>query len=308
MALCVAAVLEVSCTTVSRGGLHVAEGRHGGPTSNVLTLNGEWSYHVGDTTNSEAPDRIPANLPRMHVPSNWFKEGLDHAGVVWFLREVDIEPKGITPVAVRFGAVDYAADVYWDGARIGGHRGYFSPFVAHVPEGRRGAGRHVLAVRVDSPREEAEAWSLHKTLIKGVLGHHDTRPGGAWSSRGQDANTGGIWGGVELVEAKNGFFDDVRVTTEELTSTRARLRIEARVGKLRAPAQVHFTIRDPHDMVVARGEAGQISRDGELTTQVVVRYPLAWWPYEDGTPNLHTLRLELDGAAGVSPARRHVLD
>jgi hypothetical protein len=36
----------------------------------------------------------------------------------------------------------------------------------------------------------------HKRLIKGVLNHDDARPGGAWSARGQEGNTGGIWAPV----------------------------------------------------------------------------------------------------------------
>ncbi|SPW22012.1 Uncharacterised protein [Cronobacter sakazakii] len=35
-------------------------------------------------------------------------------------------------------------------------------------------------------------------MVKGVLNQHDTRPGGAWSPRGQDANSGGIWAPVRL--------------------------------------------------------------------------------------------------------------
>ena len=54
-------------------------------------------------------------------------------------------------------------------------------------------GRNRIAVRVDAPTETpGTVWSLRKRQIKGVLNHHDTRPGGAWTMRGQEAGSGGI--------------------------------------------------------------------------------------------------------------------
>src|SRR6185295_5103159 len=131
-----------------------------------------------------------------------------HSGVVWLARGVDVPDGGAW--RLELGGVDYHCDVYWDGARIGGHVGYFAPFSVAVPAG---AGRHELAIRVDSPSETTASWSLHKQLIKGVLSHHDTRPGGAWTPEGQDANTGGIWGDVRLASARTAWIDDVHVTT-----------------------------------------------------------------------------------------------
>lgn len=271
-----------------------------------VSLDGPWRYHVGDLP--YAPATLPAQLalPSMRVPSNWYKEGLDHAGVVWFFREVELDGDG-SPLALRFEAVDYAADVYWDGARIGGHRGYFAPFRAFVPAGQR-AGKHLLAVRVDSPIEPPSAWSLHKTLIKGVLSHHDTRPGGAWSERGQDANTGGIWGHVTLARIGAGLLDDVRVTTAELTRARARLRIEARLvgglGGRPGGEKIGYRILGPEGAVVATGQLGPAAADGLARGEAEIADPAVWWPYELGSPRLHRIELSLEGEdrAGAATA------
>ena len=158
-------------------------------SSGVRSLDGEWRYHAGAL--ERAPAALPADWPSMTVPSNWYAEGLDVSGVVWFAKEVDFMAAG--RFVAEFDAVDYDAAVFWDGEPVGSHRGYFAPFTVNLPP-VLGPGSHVLSVRVDSPLETSAAWSLHKTLIKGVLSHHDTRPGGAWSPRGQNANTGGIWG------------------------------------------------------------------------------------------------------------------
>lgn len=44
--------------------------------------------------------------------------------------------------------------------------------------------------------EYGRVWHHHKTLVKGILEHHDTRPGGGWGPAGQEYNTGGIWNDV----------------------------------------------------------------------------------------------------------------
>lgn len=269
-----------------------------------VSLDGDWYFHVGDLPSP--PRSIPDGLPTMRIPSNWWSQGLDHAGVVWFFREVSLDAP-IARGALRFDAVDYAAEVYWDGRRVGEHRGYFAPFYAEIggEHARADAGPHVLAVRVDSPREPKASWSLRKTLIKGVLSHHDTRPGGAWSERGQDANTGGIWGSVRLSEVQNGVLEDVRVSTLEATPERARISIRAS-ARLLSSARLDYEIRD-RDGVAASGVVGPMEVSGSgaaAETTLVLERPRLWWPRELGEPHLYTLELRLSGPGGMDVATR----
>ncbi|MBZ0309778.1 MAG: beta galactosidase jelly roll domain-containing protein, partial [Anaerolineae bacterium] len=138
--------------------------------------------------------------PQMVVPSNWYPEGLDHHGVVWFRHEFDMPPNEACAVWwLEFGGVDYACDVWVNGTYLGHHTGYFGKFRFDVTQAVS-MGSNTLVVRVNSPFEEVgpHGWSLYKKLIKGVLNHHDCRPGGAWSEEGQSQNTGGIWQDVML--------------------------------------------------------------------------------------------------------------
>ncbi|MDU7869352.1 MAG: hypothetical protein E7J78_19780, partial [Pantoea sp.] len=84
-----------------------------------------------------------------------------------------------------------------NGQPLGKHEGYFQRFSLDASAALQ---RHnQLVVRVDSPYEDPhKVWPLHKTVMKGILNQHDTRPGGAWSPEGQDANSGGIWAPVRL--------------------------------------------------------------------------------------------------------------
>jgi beta-mannosidase len=258
-----------------------------------ISLDGDWHYHIDDPGEDEAD---PASWPTMPVPSNWYEQGLDYAGVVWFSRTVDL-PDNPSHHAVELEGVDYASEVYWDGERVGGHRGYFTPFRVNLPPDD-GTRHHVLAVRVDSPRETAAAFSLHKTLIKGILSHHDTRPGGAWSARGQDANTGGIWGHVRLVQARSVFFDQARVTTEDASPEAARLVITTRLQVLGAEApRVSYRVLDPAGAVVAVGEL-QGTPDA-MRAELALADPHLWWPRELGAPELYRLELTAHSAEGA---------
>lgn len=168
-----------------------------------IALDGLWRYlpvDANDTVLYNSPELDDSQWGEMSVPSNWYVKGLDHHGVVWFRCTFDMPANDECSVWwLEFGGVDYACDVWLNGTYIGHHSGYFGKFrfevtTAVVME------KNTLVVRVNSPFEEIgkAGWSLHKKLIKGVLNHHDCRPGGAWSDEGQAQNTGGIWQSVVL--------------------------------------------------------------------------------------------------------------
>lgn len=261
-----------------------------------LTLDGSWLYRVDEVRPPH--DLSGEGWSAIDVPCNWYEAGVDVAGVVWFAREVTLPDPGEL-YAIEFEGVDYAAEVYWDGRRVGAHRGYFAPFRVALPESKQ--EKHVLAVRVDSPRETPAAWSLRKTLIKGVLSHHDTRPGNAWSARGQDGNTGGIWGHVTLRSAHASFIDLPMVTTTLLSEETATLSI--RVGSTPSVRRARFKVLGPDGQLKAAGEL-RPHADQTLTGECRVTKPALWWPRDLGEPNLHTLEVYVDAGRGRLDVRR----
>lgn len=270
-----------------------------GERPDAWSLNATWTTHVGDLPSVPF---LAAAGPKMKVPSNWFQQGLEHAGVVWFLREVEL-PRAGGQWALEFDGVDYQADVYWDGISVGSHRGYFAPFRIELPN-TRARRPHVLAVRVYSPKEEADAFSLRKRLIKGVLSHHDTRPGGAWSKRGQDANTGGIWGDVRLVQVYNGTIDQIRVSTRAASDRRAVVEVSARASTRRNSATLRYRVLDRKGTAVASGRLGVAStKPRQFMATVALDNPERWWPLGFGEPSTYRLELTLHSKAGTD--RRH---
>ncbi|GBC60354.1 glycoside hydrolase family 2 [Desulfonema ishimotonii] len=172
------------------------------PASRTISLNGRWQ--ISTKTLSPAGSYLPtaddSAWDTVPVPSNWYLTHGEHSGAVWYRTRFTGERRWKQQlVQLLFSGVDYTADVWLNGQYLGFHEGYFGPFSFIITDHIIPGAENILAVRVNSPREEpGKDWSLRKRLIKGIFSHHDTRPGGAWSPRGQEKNTGGIWGPVCL--------------------------------------------------------------------------------------------------------------
>jgi len=164
----------------------------------TLSFSGKWRYCAEDIPDFGQPDFDDSAWKTMFIPANWFLGGLDHHGVVWFRYEFNLRSHGEF-TTIHFDGVDYFADIYLNGKYLGHHTGYFEPFAFDVTD-KLCSGKNILAVRVESPYETPglDGWHLRKRLIKGVLNHHDCRPGGGWEPVGQSYNTGGIWNRVYL--------------------------------------------------------------------------------------------------------------
>ncbi len=150
----------------------------------ALTLNGRWHVIVDPYDNgyvnyrlerfdaSAKPkggyflDRKPATPAELieydfdtsaslNVPGDWNSQDdklLYYESTVWYRRLFDFTPR--TPDArqfIHFGAANYEADVYLNGAKLGRHVGGFTPFQFEVTGKLKSAGNS-LVVRVNNQR------------------------------------------------------------------------------------------------------------------------------------------------------------
>ncbi|MEM9216330.1 MAG: glycoside hydrolase family 2 TIM barrel-domain containing protein [Cyanobacteria bacterium P01_F01_bin.150] len=294
-----------------------------------ISLNGSWEFYspsagteslVSSQKNVVASDE--ANLSQqlrphpdalanitnaiwvpIKVPSNWFLEGHDIHGVAWYRHRFSID-SALADKNIRliFDGIDYAADVWLNGEYLGFHEGYFQSFDVPITSELRANGKNELLVRVNSPLEPmGEDWSLNKRLIKGIFSHHDTRPGGAWSERGQEQNTGGIWAPVHLHVA-----DTVAIQATEITPSldKAHDRASASVTlalssltRFQDDVDIKFQLI-PKNFVGPSKEWIQSYdplKQGEqtITAKLVLEHPKLWWTWDHGTPNLYTLVVEV---------------
>lgn len=151
---------------------------------NITSLNGSWNYIVDPYENgyynfhSEVFDqknpgstsayynnyhsRNKSELveydfdksPTLIVPGDWNtqKENLFYyEGTVWYKKSFDYQLKEDKRLFVYFGAVNYKADVYLNGTKLGTHEGGFTPFDFEITSIVKPADNY-LVVKVDNKR------------------------------------------------------------------------------------------------------------------------------------------------------------
>lgn len=95
--------------------------------------------------------------PAMAIPGDWNsqRESLSYyEGTVWFKRSFDyVKQRDSNRMFVHFGAVNYQADVYLNGKKLGSHTGGFTPFSFEVTQVLRATG-NFLVVKVDNRRHK----------------------------------------------------------------------------------------------------------------------------------------------------------
>jgi beta-glucuronidase len=182
-----------------------------------LSLNGTWQYIVDpyetgfysyrykelneDNGDAYWNNWIPANKTEkkefgyidkysIEVPGDWNHqkpEFMYYEGTIWYKKSFDY-PKPVVDVRcfLYFGAVNYRADVYLNGKKLGMHKGGFTPFNFEVPAGLLKEKDNFLIVKVDNKRYADEVPTLNTDW---------------W-------NYGGITRDVKLVEVPDNFIRD----------------------------------------------------------------------------------------------------
>lgn len=273
------------------------------PHRQIFPLSGTWKFTTGELQPANLNDDIiqAQHWVDIHVPANWYLEGHDISGVAWYRKHFKI-PRQFAGkhFTLKFAGVDYTADVWLNGQHIGFHEGYFQPFSFDVTKDIVFGADNILIVKVDSPLEKpVEDWSLHKRLIKGIFGHHDTRPGGAWSDRAQEKNTGGIWAPADLEIHDIARVDQVQVSPKlNLAEQKATAEVAFQVTSLLntdLPAQVRLTLK-PYNFPSPEGVSKQIEQtllpgSNKLDIPLAIDNPRLWWPWDHGEANLYSLEI-----------------
>lgn len=291
----------------------------------TIPLTGTWQFHPElsrpvDLALALRPSPLALVPPSdqkhwqpIAVPGNWYLQGHDLYGVVWYRHYFWVDPQLERKVVhLIFEGVDYAADVWLNGKYLGFHEGYFQPFSFLVTEQLRLGQENELIVRVNSPREQTGPdWSLHKRLIKGVLSHHDARPGGAWTDYSQDKNTGGIWAPVYLQVSRKVAIEQVHVTPQ--VNPVEQSAIAEIVVTLTYPGQTPATVQVYLQLI-------PYNFPGVLAAPVVTQQQLQpghniwhfsleqqqpefWWTWEHGAPRLYCLLVRVTEASQLLDQR-----
>ena len=118
--------------------------------SEWMNLNGLWDYAI---TDASADSFVPEGkiLVPFAVESSLSGVGrkITKDNALWYEREFTVPKKWKGKnVLLHFGAVDWQADVYVNGALVGEHKGGFDPFSFDVTPYLKKSGRQTLKVKV----------------------------------------------------------------------------------------------------------------------------------------------------------------
>lgn len=276
------------------------------------SLAGQWRAHDGNDPAFEGWRGSDAAWRTLRVPANWYSAGWDHQGALWYRTEFSLPARPDDTLAtLEFDGVDYLADVWLNGQHLKQHEGYFQRFAVDVTDALRHRNR--LAVKVDSPFEDPKTvWPLHKKQMKGILNQHDSRPGGAWSPQGQDANSGGIWAPVRLRLSRAVAIDHL-ILRPDWSQGLGKPALSAELI-YRAPADVQASLTltaAPDNFTGQRYQQPfpvSLRATGDAPQRVRVTLPMPdaklWWPVGYGAPHLYQVTATLRDEAGVMDRRR----
>lgn len=124
-------------------------------------LNGPWRFCYDETQRWSSPQDIDAWPMQINVPfaPESAASGIGDTGfhaVCWYEREFDCLPAE-DRVILRFGAVDYAAQVWVNGRLAVTHEGGHTPFSADITTMLAPSGQQTVTVRVeDDPHDLAK--------------------------------------------------------------------------------------------------------------------------------------------------------
>jgi beta-mannosidase len=282
----------------------------------TISLNGEWRYKQTGSGIGDYPSITldTTDWHNMDLPQNWYLTGLNYHGVIWFRKDFQADPawQGRL-VQLKFEGVDYFADVWLNGVKIGHHEGYFQPFKFDITNHINYEGGNILAIRVESPFEEYKTnWPFRKTLIKGIFNHSTSRPGDAWGPTGQEFNTGGIWNDVSLEISDFITINDVQISATWPSTLTLGLNptVNVSIGlenhadtTIDAEISLNFIPKNHSGNSIILPVTSVTLPRGEKTASLssTVQDPVLWWPWDRGDPNLYTAHLEIK-SGGVTLA------
>ena len=210
MALCVGLLVALSLVSSLKAEKPRALARQTGTVSaQVLSLDGQdWRVaadpkNVGRTDRwyeAARPDAKPTPVPG--IVQNVFP---DFHGPAWYYREfgAPVNPHANGRFVFRFGAVDWAAEVWVNGRAVGKHEGGETPFALEATEAVKPGQRNLLAVRVLNPFGQK---------IDGYTGNDTPQHHRSNSIQGGCLyNSSGILNAVELLVVPAIYLADVHV-------------------------------------------------------------------------------------------------
>jgi hypothetical protein len=261
----------------------------------VESLDGTWSCAT-DPNNVGTAERwfraVPEDARPAPVPGTIQQVFAGYHGIAWYWCQMiparNPHPQG--RYLLRFGAVDYRAEVWVNAERISTHDGAETPFVLDITDSVRPGERNLLSVRVLNPTDE---------LIDGIaLSQIPHRNKSEQATAGSALNHGGIVGSVELLCRPAIYISELVAKPDPKSGVLSILALVLNTLETVVPANIKFSVA-----AASGGEtlqAGNTSRPLQpgqtlFETQLPLSAPRLWEPDD---PYLYRLTARLLPDAG----------
>lgn len=237
-------------------------------------VNLEWWDFLPDPSASISIEKMPSakGWRKARAGLSWqaqFDDLRDYAGAAWYRTSIEVPPGEATRrVSLRFGAVDYRAEIFVNGRSIFKHEGGYTPFVVDIT-GEVHPGANQIAVRVVDPPNKGEAEGMRYREIP--HGKQD------WYIQ-----TSGLWQPVVLRYHPVASIENIQVTASMDGSVELALDLSAQAG---APESATFTITDRHGAIVGQGEV-KFGVQQPIVAHIKIANPDKWSPDD---PALYTV-------------------
>jgi len=233
----------------------------------------------------------------------------------WYRTNFTVPPEAAgRALALRFDGINYAAEVWINGARLGEMHGAFTRGrFAFTPE----AGENVVAVKVSPPPHPGIP---HEQSVKGGVGENGGQlaidgptfvatEGWDWIPGIRDRNTG-LWQGVTLEATGPVRIGDPHVVTDlplprtdsaDVTIAVPLINMSAQPVALTLTAKVEG-ITVTRDVEAAPG-LSTVTLSPATDPALHLANPRLWWPNGYGEPALYTLALTAQTGGAVSDTK-----
>ncbi len=256
----------------------------------LVSLDGEWSLSIDPNNVGQKEEWFKGPLPeakQTSVPAVIQEAFPGYHGVVWYSRNflAPLNPYSQGRHLLRFGAVDYLANVWLNGVHVGGHEGADTPFVLDVTDAIKPNEANSLVVRVLNPSD---------VRIDGiVLDETPHRNKRMKYTPGNSFNSGGIVDTVELLAVPGIWIENVYVRPDSKTGiVRIQINVRNRLQKS-SRSRLGFTVAASatgEAITAAELESELPKGDSLIESQLKVDSPRLW---ELDDPYLYLVRVKV---------------
>lgn len=249
----------------------------------TFSLNGEWKFLIDQAdigyrrriwenkTVSDKSELLEYNFEladTLIVPGSWNMQRPElyyYEGNIWYRKEFEFKKDSNKRYFLHFGAVNYKAEVYLNGAKLGEHQGGFNPFVFEITNKLQ--EQNALIISVSNRREVEQI----PTLLAD------------WK------NFGGITRDVLIIEENKSFVRDYSIQLAKGSSSEIEFRASG--SENASEGKILFEIPE----LKVNKQIG-LNEEGQAFASITNKKIELWSP---DNPKLYEVKIKYNGATLV---------